>query len=260
MKPILVNGFFRSGTTYLYRYLEWISNGKVLLEPITTPYNLLNIGLKNLEIFKSHPKWKGSKYEHFTFFYDENKLLKFLSFIKDYHIKETTLHLYLDEKFIVNNWRIFLIIRHPADTYLSFIKFFYSEQSRKFIILILERLPYLIRHFFYSNMRILYNAAEKISRLMGYPKPETHKEAFVLLWTFVNYHALNSIDPEKQLIIYEDPESYYKLPKWEEWMKIEPLRIRKYKARRKYEKEFYDIAKKLRIEKEFKELMEYLKK
>ena len=124
MRPILINGFWRSGTTYLFKYLKWISNGKALFEPITS----LSV---NPKVFYKNKFIKELITDRFfytiPFFYNKFLLKNFLSKIKDFSIKEVTLHFYLDDEFIKENWDIYLIIRHPGDTFISYIQAFFKR-------------------------------------------------------------------------------------------------------------------------------------
>ena len=256
----------RSGTTYLFRYLWWLSNGKALFEPLN------DIGM----IWRTFPQLRKIQIRYDPkmldvlmrthYIYDYDLLRQYFENLKDWNIKEVVLHFYLNEYFIRDNWDVYHIIRNPADIMLSYINAFLRPlKLHKIYILLrlLDHIPFLnILSYNMKSKYLWFREAKFFERFIHTPethpfKIKTFEDAITIVWTITNYYAINSINPDKQLIIYEKPETYYKLPRWEEWLEKEPLKIKKYKQRDRIFRKMYESAKKFGIEKEFKELMSF---
>jgi len=286
-KNILINGFPRSGTTYLAVQLNKNFPKKVLMEPLYLdlgreiktnlrgkPSLLFEIAHKKLTekfLFRNYYENFGDKIfeiiikyhpslDHDSVFFDIQKLKTYLMFFKDFHIKETKLHFYLNEDFITDNWDVYVIIRHPIDTFISYIKAFLNFRLlRK--VLHFEHFPILSKivrrldisdRFIKCNWHKILNAYVDV-RLN--PTKLTYKHKFLLVWIVLNYFAVKAI-PAKKIVIYDNPKTYKRLP----FELKDPLRITIYpKARENLAYEFEKIAKELGLEEEYNYLLKFFK-
>lgn len=286
IKPILINGFPRSGTTYLALQLDKNYPNKVLYEPLHPNIGkeiLIELKHKEHPVFLKIHKKLSRKYFFINYYknfgeeifkmilryhpslsknsiiFDIKKLKEYLLFFKDFHIKSIRLHLYLSEDFIKDNWEVYHIIRYPIDVFCSFLKnmrysqtylerkaFFLLDKISKFLPTII--INYIFRGYVGYNARKLWSL---FSSSLNYPK--TYEESFVLVWTISNYFAVKSLK-KKNIIVYEKPKDYNKLP----FELKDKLRITIYpNAREKLAYKFEKIAKKLEIENEYEFLLKF---
>jgi len=292
MKPILICGYPRSGTSYLAVQL-WKNFGKkILSEPlyinllielqqlkrgnekvgnIAHPYfskqerlalllpYLENFGDKIFEIVRKYsPSILLNKH---TFIYPYEMLVKYFEHFKGYHIKEVRLHLYLGDSFFKENWDIYFIIRHPIDVFMSILKVnkFGKGKFHKLWYLI-KNLGRKVENFYINSLKTSFNiwwlidSATELYYATGIGSPpKTFIEYFVYAWTVSNYIAVNSV-PENHIIVYEKPKTYYRLP-----IKFyDPIRVKIYpKAREDLQYEFERAAKRLNLENEYNYLLKF---
>jgi len=125
---LMINGFPRSGTTYLYRYLKW-RHGIALFEPLTSPQVAMQEappGLKRALIL-NNPFNKYASFYRSWWILDERDLREFLEAIRGIPFKEVALHFYL-KTVVEEGWDAYHIIRHPADNYISYINYFHKRR------------------------------------------------------------------------------------------------------------------------------------
>ncbi len=259
MKPMLINGFPRSGTTYLFDYLRWYEwtygmKRYVLLEPTfdlrrsrwiyhkgrpqkpiigKEHYSLISITLKY--------KWAPNFY-----IYDERDVIYFLEKLKGHPMKTINLHLYLD--LAKEHWEVYHIIRHPANVYISIRQFFFKMPA---LIDIYDKLRFLRIpdiHPYYVSSRLFMTSEKGIDF-----RPKNFLEAFTVVWTFTNLHAVKSVG--NNLLIYDKPETLSKLPKIDEFFKRRKFVPKRYEKEAKVLEKMKEIVKRIGIEEEFNTLL-----
>ena len=274
-KPVLINGFGRSGTTYLFFQLHYNYPGKVIYEPlnpsilrilqemnnlkITHPYfsnkvrvirqNYIELyGEKIFEIIKDyHPNLNT----HHRILYNITELENYLKHFKGLHIKETVLFFYLNSNFIKDNWRVFHIIRHTIDTYISWLKAFGIKDRKLFKLNKLRFVFKILSKFINYKFTTLHMNFEELCNLFPLKRTIFFEEIFLAVWTLCNYHAIRSI-PKRNVIVYEKPETYRNLP----FTLQERLRIKIYpEARESLQYKFERIAKKIDVDYEYNSLL-----
>jgi len=291
MKPILINGFQRSGTTYLYLQL-YKNFKKVLYEPLCPCLGqIINRILKNIRdlsflqsthwflqyedrisLFEPYLKYFDNFLENIflkyypgsdqpQLIYDIKRLRDYYSFFTNFHIKEVYLFFYLNDDFFTKNWDIYLIIRYPIDNFISIVKNFFRRKSFKLYNILRKITIYskYLTNFYLEFFKIdpfgIITLAKDINPRFG-PKPNNLwdiEEAFIYVWTIANYQAVKSV-PKDNIIIYEKPETYKRLP----FELKDPLRIKIYpKAREILYYEFEKIARRLEIEEEYNYLLKF---
>ncbi len=260
---ILINGFPRSGTTYLYRYLLWRFKERVLFEPVYAPYASASKESVWKEAFRYHPlfTFSSTSSNPLWFLYNEELLRKYLSFFKDYHMKEVTLHFFVDRPFIRENWEVFHIIRDPVSTYYSFKRLFIDQTIYPKLFSFMRKLKL---NFLENAFKRSYVPLFKMAYILLWDRLDPFKikikefeEAFLIVWTLSNYYAVNALD-ENHVIVYNKEEEYEKLKDFDEFKKVEPLNIKVYNDNSLMTK-FERIAKDYKIDEEFYSLMNLFK-
>lgn len=280
-RKILVNGFWRSGTSFLYLQLAKNFDNS-LYEPLNPSLgNFIKSSIKGHDIIRVHPYFSNNArrnlfYRYYKYFednifdiikkghpntdgiyhvvYNFDKLQRYLSHFKDFNIKEVSLHLYLKE--LSEYWDVYHIIRHPVDTFISIINNFYSN---KFVTLKLTKLHWILRQLVNKlGGNPLYYTAKELMLVYG-PADLANfgsisaEEAFVISWTISNYIAVRSITKEN-LIIYEDLNSYKKLP-FEIHDQIKPEIFPR--ARERYNEDFSKLAERYNLSGEYDYLLRF---
>ncbi len=258
-RPILINGFPRSGTTYLFDYLQWYENNygkkrRVLLEPIFDLRRsawIIHKGKAREKVLgKEHYSLMGItlryKWPQNLYIYDERDVKFFLEKLKGYPMKTVNLHLYLD--LAKENWEVYHIIRHPASVYLSVKSFFFKKPLLLNIYDVLRFLPIPDIHPYYLSARLFLISEKGIS-----VKIRNFLEAFTVVWTFTNRYAIRSV--KENLLIYNKEETLYKLPKFEEYVKHRRFRPRTYGNEAKILRTMREVATKYHFREEFDELV-----
>ncbi len=262
-RPILINGFPRSGTTYLYRYLQW-KYGKALFEPVVALRTLRDVGNNNvvsiIDALKKNPFATVNSAYRVWWLYNVDLLREYMERLKGIPIKEITLHFYLGEDFIKSNWEPFHIIRHPADVYMSFLSWGRPapKMSTKVAIKVLNL---MVLFGIDIPLRLLgIWATGKILATIFAKDPEAklyYEDAFIMTWTITNYYAIKVLD-KNHLIAYNRKEDYYKLSDFEDFERKEPIKIKEYPNKEKLAKEFKERSKRLGINEMYEELMSLL--
>ncbi|UXD22490.1 hypothetical protein IPA_05445 [Ignicoccus pacificus DSM 13166] len=252
-KPIMINGFPRSGTTYLSRYLEWLY-GRVVYEPLATPKG-------TIKRIPELAKWFSYYHPYLTdpsvnttlwFFHNEETLRKFMEGLRGYPIKETTLHRFLGKDWIKEHWDVYHIIRDPVSVYHSFKNLFHSGTTYGKYLRIGEKLGIIAKLL--QPLDPLAKMAKVYSVIRNIPRPSSLQGWFLMVWTFSNIEAIEAVGEDK-LIIYNKEESFYKLPRFTEFIKNNPLRIRVYDDT-KLENLFLKIAREHGFEREYSRLLD----
>ena len=256
---MLINGFPRSGTTYLFDYLRWYENNyggkrKVLLEPIFDLVRsawVTHRGAREKVLGKEHYSLIGItlkyKWPHNLYIYDERDVKFFLERLRGYPMKTVNLHLYLD--LAKEDWEVYHIIRHPASVYLSVRSFFFSKASKLLHLYdALRFLPVPDIHPYYLSAK-LFLISEKGIRV----KVRSFLEAFTVVWTFTNKYAIKSVG--KNLLIYNKEETLYKLPKFDEYVKRRRFKPKTYGNEAEILRKMREVATKYNFKNEFDELI-----
>ncbi len=283
----LINGFWRSGTTYLYIQLLKIYRA-ILYEPLLPSLGetlRAIIKQQDLEItarihkylskkmqqklFTNYYKFFGDKIfdiikkyhpnrdRIYHFIYNFRDLWLYLRHFKGFHIKEVSLHLYLGEKLIRKYWEPYQIIRHPIDVFMSVLDKF-CPTARKVKLTHLQKLHWTIRFLMNKlGANTLYPIAKELYLIYGTEtdmkkiEAMSIEDAFIISWTIANYYAVKSL-PKDRIIIYEKPETYKRLP----FELKDPLKIKIYpKAREDLSYKFEKIAKKWDLDSEYNYLL-----
>ncbi len=256
-KPILVNGSPRSGTTYLYRYLRW-KFGKALYEPLVVLRLLRNVTsdvMELMELVKLNPLVTINPQFGSWWFHDVEALKRYLMALKGYAIKEVTLHLYLAEDFIKDNWDVYHIIRHPADNYLSYL--YWRGKRVRYSVKVVNFLARLGFDSLFSKFSPVWEAGRRLALIFtkNPREPIDYDDAFISLWTITNYYVLKALGRDK-IIVYNKREDFSKLPDFDVYEeKVERLRIKEYPEREKVMERFVKKVEKLGISDMFEELM-----
>ncbi|ABU82078.1 sulfotransferase family protein [Ignicoccus hospitalis] len=259
VKPILINGFPRSGTTYLFRYLQW-KFGEALFEPLTSPQVAVEFikdeRLKRDLLIKNPWNVNASFYRSW-WIYDTKTLEEFKELVKGIPLKEVTLHFYLD--LFQDGWEVYHIIRHPADNYFSYVNYFYGGRGfgRKLAFSALKGLAKLgfDSHKFFA----LWEMATRICPISSYSKiRRSFEAAFVYMWTVANWTALKTLG-ERRILVYEKPETLETLPEFREFSKNNPFKKKTYEGREKLFKKFDALAREVGVGEEFELLMELMR-
>ncbi len=253
----MINGSPRSGTSYLYRYLRW-RYGKALYEPLVVIRTLKNVttdvvGL--IDIIKLNPSVTINPQFGSWWFHEIEALKRYMLALKDFAIKEVTLHFYLKEDFIKNNWEVFHIIRHPADNYLSYLQ--WRGKQARISIRILNIFARLGFDSIFSRLSPVWESGRRLALIFikNTDTPIDYDDAFISLWTLTNYYVLKTLG-RKRIIVYNKREDYLKLPDFEKFEEnVERLRIKEYPKRNKVLQLFVRKAKKLGIYDMFEELL-----
>jgi len=277
-KPILLNGFPRSGTTFLF--LKMYEHYDVAFyEPLHPSvggfvtsyrkgkfYEKLHdyfsskenkyiaegyyrvFGDKIYDILKYHP----AKFENDIVFPLE-ELKKYMSFFKGYPVKDVRLHFYLFEDFIKDNWEVYHIIRDPFGVY-------YSIKNR--ILRRIDKIPF--KRFSIVNIIInklglntIYNFARRSAFFYVSSNVKLYKieamsieEVVLIGWIVTNHYVVSRL-PKDRLLIYNKPDTLKNLPFDTEGFKPKILDD----VKEKYQYIFERIAKEWELSEEYEELM-----
>jgi len=291
---VVVNGFFRSGTTFIWSYLkESLEKHISLYEPLNPDLALLlnreKQGITNSlhdkyvfkdyldlkedllnQILRNHPntggRGLGSDLEIFNY-------LDLINSIEgNVFIQPNRLHFYLDaiNDRYTNN--IVHIIRNPLDVYSSINKAAYALVENE----LKQFLHQILKPLMLSRSFELKQSFDWIISKYGYPANYKDTissrlfsrfntfEIFVLVWTISNFFALKSC-VEKNLLfvpyefIVQNPLGFKeKIADYLEHPEMKMPEV-KFKNRiKKYEGRFKNCIKKLQIEKEYKYIIELI--
>ncbi len=236
---IVVNGYYRSGTTFIWNYLkeELVRRGYFCF------YEPLNPGLANL-ILKEQKEKKINKL-HGSFLFEDylklNEEILYNIFINNPHynngfyprnyleveyylnlfdkiekevfLQVNRLHFYLDIIFKKFTKNVIHIIRNPLDVWISIKKAFevrdFDTILRKILIKITK--PYRLQYAF--NIKNDFNwIYEKLGYPVNYDSFYIKRllgnfsafEMFIVVWIITNYYAIKSIVKNNGLIlVYE---------------------------------------------------------
>lgn len=237
MLKLVLNGFFRSGTTVLWKIIrESNPNMYVFCEPLHNElfssiyreqtlkemshgYSTTDEYVKQGDCFlkrlrESHPAINGDMVYSYSINNVANYLKIFNSLDAPSVIQPNRLHFILSDLAEIFSCKIVHIIRHPLDVFLSVM---FSSPKLKKIRNLYGINPYLLRLFKNKNPYFLDQQCEFISHYFGIALPRMNPlvkyvfskkfylQKFILAWTIANWHAVLEVDKAKGLIIrYED--------------------------------------------------------
>ncbi len=267
-KPILINGSPRSGTTYLYHYLVW-KYGKALFEPVTSLMGVCQLPnelkMKALKIALPCEVKRTGSFMEFHIFWNREELRQYMELLRGFSLKDITLHLFLDEEFINENWDVYHIIRNPVTTYLSLKEFMLKTRVGwnvfGWAVESCERKSPLCKigaplSKLYVTLIGMRETPQKLittlkcKNILSFKDPF---EAFVVYWVLANYIAVKSI-PNAKLLVYERPETFSKLPDYDEYARERPFKPKR-RSDSTLEKRVDEIVKEYELLEEY----EYLK-
>lgn len=223
---IVVNGYFRSGTTFIWNFLNETFEREGILsfyEPLN-PYLALYIrkedqGQKNrlhgdflyrsysnienellLKILRNNPNVSHHG------IYNDRVLIDYLDIFNNMpqkiFLQPNRLNFHLDLLFGRYTKKIAHVIRHPLDVWLSVKKAIYSSSEDQVIRIIHRILPLFMfknsfeivkqYHWIYNHLGYPYNLRDSL-----YQSTSNYFntfEKFVVVWTISNYFALKAIN------------------------------------------------------------------
>lgn len=231
---VIVNGFYRSGTTMIWDILKKSNiNKKIFYEPLN-PYLMYYIKLEafshkpnplhNMLLFQEYIETGprliekiSSKQPMFNqaFPEDRNKLFEYLDIFQDVDnsiLQVNRLHFHLTDIHNLYNAKLIHIIRNPFDVYKSIVVDFYknhyhSKWKLKYFIQYKLRKKYYL-HFDHFDIRTMY---EFIQKKYGYgidsliAIDDDSFKYFLVDWIVCNYYAMRSIEEARGLLLtYEE--------------------------------------------------------
>ncbi|GEM_PF-6904928 len=244
---MLVLGFPRSGTTFLHNLLlrcglrilyepldpniigminlakakDYNKLRSFLPHPYMRPEELVNMLQPYIEdntllyaIKRFHPNVGGHRYK---LLYDEYALIRYLTILKNFSMKETRLLLYVDRDYVFKNWYIIFIIRNPADVYCECTKYFLGHLNKPHYRILLSIGKKRIKEIFAVINKLDLNLFYKpLCEVLSTMRPDllknawqfTLEETFILLWILANYYAASRLNSEN-IIIYNKPLTLY---------------------------------------------------
>lgn len=219
---VIVNGSFRSGTSYIWNDLKKNNNGVILYEPCHE--NLLNL-LKKVNtssVDKLHGLriWSEYNKNHIDFierdgisnFYNyKSGVVSYASGLCDTSqgiigLQTNRWHLFYDE-LIYAGYNVIHIIRNPNDVYRSIINS-YRAQGSGFIKLLKRILPDNIVNRRAFKIKSWYEYTLDNLQLKNDAKLKTDLayEMFVITWILQNYKAISSLNKHglsNNVIVYD---------------------------------------------------------
>lgn len=237
MLKLILNGFFRSGTTVLWKIIrESNPDMHVFYEPLhnelfssiyreqvlkemshgyTTTDEYIGQGeffLKRLR--EKHPARNGNM----VYLYDVHAIVEYFRIFsnmdKPVVLQPNRLHFMLSDLAEFFDCKVAHIIRHPLDVFLSIL---FSSQKLKGIRNAFGLNPYLLRLFKNNNPYFLDQQCEFISHYFGMPQPRMRSllkyiypkkyylQKFIFCWTVANWHAVSEVEKSNGIVIrYED--------------------------------------------------------
>lgn len=238
---LVVNGYFRSGTTLVWELLkEHTNNYIVFYEPLhpslprsVTRENILqkkhSIGnifvwkeYQNLndnelkKLFLNHPNLEKSGIENEIVFKNYFDILNHLNF--DVALQPNRAHMFLDVFIQEYNAKVIHIIRHPLDVLMSIEKRFYMSKNKlkEFIKKYFLKSIYLHHTFEFDkdynwllkHVGDLYHVQDHgMLASLGFKKNISYFEKFVIVWILYNYYAM--IDIKKNGGLLQPYELFY---------------------------------------------------
>jgi hypothetical protein len=226
----VINGYFRSGTTFFWSIIKQNFQNNVFYEPLhpSLPNNIWitdNIDylhqkdiwadyrelsfIEKLKLCRSHPSAKTD------ICLNDDLLINYYNIYNrldnDCGMQFNRAHFHLDIFHHTYKCPVVHIIRHPMDVYASIMKIIYVNQSiknkllyifyRKFIILNNFE---VIRDYKWINTFIKqFNSFEKSRKSLF--QNISFYEKFIIVWIMSNYYAIKSIEICNGLVIaYEE--------------------------------------------------------
>lgn len=234
---LVVNGYFRSGTTFIWDFLKSTldeSNYLSLYEPLSPEMAIM--------IRKEKQDYKNRLHNKFVFKdylkLDEQDLLNILrnnpnanlfgidsdssleNYLDIFHtlnekifLQPNRMHFHLDLVFENYTKKVIHVIRHPLDVYLSITQGAYKLVDSKYKRLVHEILkPFFLvksfeieKQYQWINLKIGYPYTYKDSINLRVVNKFNTFEKFVVVWVVSNYYALKSIEKNcGLLVVYED--------------------------------------------------------
>jgi len=296
---IILNGYYRSGTTFLWKYLkdsfpEHIS----FYEPLHTELALsIHQEEKGGENNRLHGEFLWQEYLNLTSeklsqiiahnpnankegIKSEQDLLTYLDLFEEMKekviLQPNRLHFFIDTVSKEYNSKMIHVIRHPLDVYASMKKAYLNVKSP--VYKIAKKLFYpgfwispgfdLSKEYRWINENKKYPIDKRCNWFNKYFSLD-HFGKFVVIWTISNYYAIKSIEKNKGLIlVYEElVDNPKKISKdLEKFLKTKfenPIRVKRknsFKFSNSELKRLVRAVKKYKIEKEFRYVIDRAKK
>jgi len=226
----VINGYFRSGTTYFWSIIKKNFQNFVFYEPLhpSLPNNIWfndNIDylhqkdiwsdyrelsfIEKLKICRSHPSAKADICSNDSLLINYYNIYNNLD--NDCGMQFNRAHFHLDIFHHTYKCPVVHIIRHPMDVYASIIRIIYVNQTIKNKLLYIFYRKYIllnnfevIRDYKWINKFIKqFNSSDK--SIMAFYRNLSFYEKFIIVWIMSNYFAIKSIENCNGLVIaYEE--------------------------------------------------------